>query len=137
MDTTAGESEREVVAAVQEMNRLWAETWDEEDFRRFIHPDATAIAPTTPGRLEGRDAYVSGWKGFVQAAKIYEWKESGHRVHLFCRGSCAVLTYFFTIRFSMGGQDIVMKGRDMFTLVKQHGRWLVVADQFSPEPVQG
>jgi hypothetical protein len=27
-----------------------------------------------------------------------------------------------------------MQGRDMFTLVKQGGRWLVVADQFSPEP---
>ena len=137
MDTIAGESERDVVAAVQEMNRLWMETWDEEGFSRFIHPDAVAIAPTTPGRLEGREAYVAGWKGFVQAAKIHEWKESGHRVSFFCRGTCAVLSYFFTIRFSVNGQEVTMKGRDLFTLVKQHGRWLVVADQFSPEPVQG
>ena len=137
MDTPAGGNEREVIDAVREMNRLWTETWDDEGFSRFIHNDAVAIAPTTPGRLEGRDAYVAGWKGFVQAAKIHEWKESGHRVHLFCRGSCAVLTYFFSIRFSANGQEVVMKGRDMFTLVKQRGRWLVVADQFSPEPVQG
>jgi len=37
----------------------------------------------------------------------------------------------------MNGQEVVMKGRDLFTLVKQRGRWLVVADQFSPEPMQG
>lgn len=136
MDTTSDTQGQDVIAAVREMNRLWTETWDEKGFSRFIHPDATAIAPTTPGRLEGRDAYVAGWKGFVQAAKIHEWKESGHRVSFFCRGTCAVLSYFFTIRFSMNGQEVTMKGRDLFTLVKQRGRWLVVADQFSPEPVQ-
>jgi len=136
MDTTSDAHGQDVIAAVREMNRLWTETWDEEGFRRFIHPDAVAIAPTTPGRLEGREAYVAGWKGFVQAVKIHEWKESGHRVSFFCRGSCAVLSYSFTIRFFANGQEIVMKGRDLFTLVKQRGRWLVVADQFSPEPVQ-
>jgi len=137
METNTGAKNGEVIAAVREMNRLWTETWDEKGFAGFIHPDAVAIAPTTPGRLEGRDAYVAGWKGFVQATKIHEWKESGHRVNFFCRGSCAVLSYFFTIRFSMNGQEVVMKGRDLFTLVKQRGRWLVVADQFSPDPVQG
>jgi hypothetical protein len=132
------ESERadEVIATVMMMNRLWTETWDEAAFGRNIHPDAVAISPTTPGRLEGRDAYVAGWKGFVGAAKIHEWKESDHRVNFFCRGTCAVLTYFFTMRFSLGGQEVALQGRDMFTLVKQGGRWLVVADQFSPEPGQ-
>jgi hypothetical protein len=128
------ESERanEVIATVRMMNRLWTETWDEPAFGRYIHPDAVAISPTTPGRLEGRDTYVAGWKGFVEAAKIHEWKESNHRVSFFCRGTCAVLTYFFTMRFTLGGQEISLQGRDMFTLVKQGGRWLVVADQFSP-----
>jgi ketosteroid isomerase-like protein len=34
----------------------------------------------------------------------------------------------------MGGQEMAMKGRDMFFLVREEDRWLVVADQFSPEP---
>jgi len=127
----------EVLEAIREMNRCWTGTWDEVAFSRFIHPDAVAIAPTTPGILEGRDAYISGWRAFATAATIHAWEETGHRVQFFCRGSCAVVTYFFTIRFNLGGQDVMMKGRDMFTLVKQGGCWLVVADQFSPEPVQG
>ena len=127
----------EVLAAIREMNRCWTETWDEAAFSRFIHPDAVAIAPATPGVLEGKDAYIAGWRAFVTAAAIHAWDESGHRVQFFCRGSCAVVTYFFTIRYTLGGQEVTMKGRDMFTLVKQGGRWLVVSDQFSPEPVKG
>lgn len=123
-----------VIETVTAMNRIWTEAWDEAAFRDYIHPDAVAIVPGTPGRIEGRDAFVAGWKGFVDATEIHAWTESDHRVTLFARGTGAVLTYFFTIRFTMGGQEITMKGRDMFTLVQQGGRWLVLADQFSPEP---
>jgi len=126
----------DVIATIREMNRCWTETWDDQAFGRFIHPDAVAIAPTTPGRLEGRNAYIAGWQAFAEAATIHAWEETGHRVTFFCRGTCAVVTYFFTIRFTMAGREIAMKGRDMFTLVRQGGRWLVAADQFSPEPVQ-
>jgi len=133
------ETERlvEVISTIKAMNRCWTETWDEPAFGKFIHQDAVAIGPTTPGRLEGRDAYIAGWRAFAEAATIHAWEETGHRVRFFCRGTCAVVTYFFAIRFMMAGQEIAMKGRDMFTLVKQGGRWLVVADQFSPESMQG
>jgi len=135
MDGT--EQQNEVLTMIREMNRCWTETWDEAAFARFIHPDAVAIAPTVPGRLEGRDAYVSGWRAFAEGAVIHRWEETGHRVRFFCQGACAVVTYFFTIRFTLAGREITMKGRDMFTLVRQRGRWLVAADQFSPEPGDG
>jgi len=134
---TPSTPEQEIIKAVQSMNRCWTETWDEQRFRAFIHPDAVAIVPTTPGRLEGQDAYVAGWRGFVQAVKKIDWKETDHQVRLYAGGTCAVLTYLFTISFETGGQAITMNGRDMFFLVLENGRWLVVADQFSPEPVRG
>ena len=67
-------------------------------------------------------------------AKVNTWDETGHRVQLFASGACAVVTYFFTIRFEMGGVVQEMKGRDMLFVVNEQGRWLVAADQFSPEP---
>ena len=125
---------QEIESTIREMNRCWTETWDEARFREYIHPEAVAIVPTTPGCLEGRDAYVAGWKGFVEAAKIHLWDESDHRIRIHASGSGAVVTYLFTISFTLGGQPVTMKGRDMFFLVRESGRWLVVADQFSPEP---
>ena len=119
---------------IRSMNRCWTEGWHEEEFRRYIHADAVAIAPMTPGRLMGRDAYVAGWREFAEAATVHSWEESGHAVRLYAGGACAVVTYLFTIDFSMGGIRQTMRGRDMFFLVKEGGSWLVAADQFSPEP---
>ena len=127
---------QEIELFIRAMNRIWTEAWDEHEFRRCIHRDAVAIVPTTPGRLEGRDAYVAGWKGFVDAARIHEWNETDHLVQIYAEGKSAVVTCLFTIRFDIGWQAMNMRGRDMFFLVKEEGRWLVAADQFSPEPVQ-
>ena len=70
--------------------------------RQFIHPDAVAIVPTTPGRLEGRDAYVAGWRSFAESAVVHEWKETDHKVQIYAGGKCAVVTNFFSITFAMG-----------------------------------
>jgi ketosteroid isomerase-like protein len=123
-----------IETTIREMNRCWTESWDETRFREYIHPEAVAIVPTTPGVLEGRDAYVAGWRGFVEAVTIHSWNESDHRIRIYAGGSCAVATYRFSISFTISGQPVTMIGRDMFFLVRVSGRWLVVADQFSPEP---
>ena len=129
------ERKREIVTMIREMNRCWTESWNEEKFREYIHPDAVAITPTTPGRLEGKGAYVAGWRSFAEMAKVNAWDETDHRVQLYASGTCAVVTYLFTIRFGMGSVVQEMKGRDMLFVVNEQGLWLVAADQFSPEPL--
>jgi hypothetical protein len=133
MDDTA--RIREIETMIRDMNRCWTAGWHEEQFRHYIHPDAVAIVPTTPGRLEGQDVYVAGWRGFAEATVIHEWKETDLKVQLYAGGKSAVVTYFFSITFAMGTQKQTMKGRDMFFLVKEGRKWLVAADQFSPEPL--
>jgi len=127
----------QIITFIREMNRCWTEGWSEEKFRQYIHTDAVAIVPTALGRLEGKEAYVAGWRGFTESATIHEWKETSHRVQLYAREKCAVVTYLFSVTFTMGGQWQTMKGRDMIFLVKVGRQWLVAADQFSPEPVTG
>lgn len=133
MDNTA--RTQKIVDIIKAMNRCWTVSWNEPAFRRYIHPDAIAIVPTTPGRLEGQDAYVAGWRAFCEATVIHEWRETDHKVQIYTGGKSAVVTYFFSITFAMGGQNLTLQGRDMFFLVKEGWKWLVVADQFSPEPV--
>ena len=124
----------DIIATVHAMNLCWTTGWHEEQFRQYIHPDAVAIVPTTPGRLEGRDAYVAGWREFAEAAVVYEWKETDYKVQIFAGGKCAVVTNFFSITFAMGTGKQTMHGRDMYFLVKEGRKWLIAADQFSPEP---
>ena len=126
---------QKIVDLIKAMNRCWTASWNEPAFRQYIHPDAIAIVPTTLGRLEGQDAYVAGWRAFCEAAVIHEWRETDHNIQIYTSGKSAVVTYFFTITFTMGGQKMTLQGRDMFFLIKEGRKWLVVADQFSPEPV--
>lgn len=124
----------DLLALIRAMNRAWTTGWHEEEFRQYIHEDAVAIVPSVPGRLEGREAYVSGWRGFALAATIHSWQESDHKAEIVAGGRCSVVTYYFTIDFTLGGIRQTMRGRDMFFLVKEGKKWLVVADQYSPEP---
>jgi methionine salvage enolase-phosphatase E1 len=124
----------EILATVRAMNRIWTEGWHEEKFRQCIHPEAVAIVPSVPGRLEGRDAYVAGWRRFAQAAAIHEWRERDHKVQVYAGGKSAVITYFFSISFTSGNVKQDLQGRDMFFLVRVGRKWVVAADQFSPEP---
>jgi ketosteroid isomerase-like protein len=126
----------QIMTFIREMNRCWTEGWNEDKFRQYIHPDAVAIVPTAPGRLEGKEAYVAGWRGFAESAAIHEWKETDHKVQIYAGGKCAVVTYLFSVTFTMGGHQQLMKGRDMFFLIREGKQWFVAADQFSPEPVQ-
>ena len=132
MDDTV--KKHEIETMIREMNTCWTSGWHEEQFRTYLHPDVVAIVPTTPGRLLGREAYVAGWRSFAESTVIHEWKETDHTVQLYAGGKCAVVTYLFSITFAMGTTKQTMKGRDMFFLVKEGRKWLVVADQFSPEP---
>jgi hypothetical protein len=123
-----------IVDTIKSMNRCWTAGWDEPVFRQYIHPDAVAIVPTIPGILKGKDAYVAGWRMFVEAAVIHEWKESDHTVQIYAGGKSAVVTYFFSITLVTGGQKQTMNGRDMLFFVKAGRKWQVVADQFSSDP---
>ncbi len=125
----------DILATIRDMNRAWTTGWHEEEFRQYIHEDAVAVVPSVPKRLEGRDAYVAGWRGFALAATIHSWQESDHKVEIVAGGRCSVVTYYFTIDFTLGGARQTMQGRDMFFLVKEGKKWLVVADHYSPKSV--
>ena len=78
---------------------------------------------------------VPGGEDFCEAAVIHEWRETDHKAQVYTSGKSAVVTYFFSITSAMGVQKLTIEGRDMFFLVKEGRKWLVVADKFSPEPV--
>ncbi len=127
------EIKEEIWQTIQALNRAWTIEGNADALKNYFHRDMVAIIPTNRERLEGRDACIASWKAFVDATKINNWKEINPKVQIY-DNKFAVVTYFFDISFDMGGEPIKMGGRDMFVLVKEDGKWWVVADQFSPYP---
>ncbi len=122
---------REVWTTLRAINDAWTKG-NPDDLVNHFHPNMVAIAATERQRLDGGPACIASWKRFANAARIHRWEERDPIIHLY--GESAVVAYYFDMSFEMGGQTIEMGGRDMFFFVKENGRWLAVADQFSPYP---
>ena len=127
---------QDVIATIRALNRSWTESWNEQELRQHLHENVVAIVPAAPGRLEGREAYVAGLRVACDASVIHEWSETDHHVQIYHGGMSAVVTFFFTLSSTVGGQKQTVRGRDMVFLINEDQKWLVVAEQFSLEPGQ-
>ena len=123
--------EKDVWDTVQALNRAWTQGHVEE-LVDYFHADIVAVTPTDRERLEGRDACLTSWARFVESATIESWTEISPRVQVY--GSAAVVTYYYDLRCRSRGTDLRLEGRDMMVLIREDGRWWVVADQFSAYP---
>ncbi len=126
--------EQEVWQTIQKLNRLWTVENKPDELVHFFHDTMIAITPSSPFRIEGKDACVESWKYFSENTKIHYWKATNPKIELYGKEKFAIVAYYFEMSFDMGGKTVDMKGRDMFSLVKENDKWLVVANQFSQFP---
>ncbi|RQV99977.1 nuclear transport factor 2 family protein [bacterium] len=126
--------EAEVWNFIQDLNRLWTVVGRPEALNEFFHERMVAIAPGDRERITGGEACIAAWKRYVDSTTIESWREYDPQIQLYNNNSMAIVTYYFEITCSQAGQSLTSSGRDMFTLVKENGRWWAVADQFSPFP---
>ena len=124
-------AELEIWRTVERLNATWT-SGRVDELEQFFHDGMVAITPTDRLRLEGRDACVASWRRFVERAAIREWKTSDPLVRVF--GEAAMATYYYDMLCEIDSKVVRLSGRDMFVLVHEGGRWLVVADQFSEFP---
>lgn len=121
---------------VQALNHAWAEDGNVEELENYFHRGMVAITPFDRGRLEGREGCIASWRRFVESTKIRYWKVHDPKVQVYGDGRFAVVTYYYDMSYDKGGQTVKSAGRDMFVLVKENGKWWVIADQFSSYPKQ-
>ncbi len=122
---------REVWQTLRALNDAWTKG-DPGDLRNYFHRNMVAITPTDRQRVLGADACVAGWSRFARTFKIVDWAECDPRIQLY--GEAAVVTYYYDMTVSKDGRTMKFAGRDMFVLVRESGRWVAVANQFSPYP---
>jgi uncharacterized protein (TIGR02246 family) len=127
-------TKQDVWEFIQRLNRTWAVEGDADSLVNFFHRDMMAITATDRKRLEGREACVSSWRKFVESVKIKGYKELDPEIQVYGNGDFAVVTYYYELQIDVDSKNTNLSGRDMFVLVKEDGRWWVVADQFSQYP---
>ncbi len=123
--------EEEVWKQVDALNCCWIEG-NAAKLKDYFHRDMVAITPADRLPLVGGQLCLASWNGFAKAVAVHSWKTSEPRVKLF--GDCAVVTYLYELECDLNGRHQRLAGRDMMCLIRDSGRWWVVADQFSPYP---
>jgi len=124
-------TEREIWATVRALNAAWTRG-NPDALERYFHARMIAVTPVDRLRLDGQAACVAGWKGFVAAARVYDWQEIDPAIRVY--GEAAVVSYDYDIDYEMSGRRSRDRGRDLMFLVRADDRWQVVGDQFSSMP---
>ena len=109
--------------------RLEGNTKDLED---YLHINVLAIMPTTGERLHGREACIAAWTEFSRAVSIEYYTRSDKRIDIY--HNTAVVTYYQEMVYIKDNQTIHASHRDMVVLIKENGKWYVVAFHSSPFP---
>ena len=124
-------TKREIWATLRALNDAWTQG-DPARLADYFHRDMIAITPVDRLRRDGAAACIAGWQDFAESTRIHSWREIEPLIRVF--GDSAVVTYYYEIRFEVGGQVQEQEGRDLFFFVRENGRWWAVADQFSGDP---
>ena len=122
----------EIIKTIKDLNKAWVEKGNIDELGYYFHKDALAITPFDKFVLDGREECMTSWRRFVESSKIISWNTYGFKVNLYGNESFAVVTYYYDISYERGGEICNTSGRDMMVLAIDGGKWLVVADQFSP-----
>lgn len=128
--TTAAEA---AWATVQAVNRAWAVERSLDSLRSHFHPGFVGIYPTGE-RTEGREAVLASYSQFLGSATVNRYREERPSIQIYGGGRFAVVTYAYDMEYVEEGRTIATAGHDMYALVNEGSRWLVVAQQFQPLP---
>ncbi|MRR56649.1 MAG: DUF4440 domain-containing protein [Deltaproteobacteria bacterium] len=123
--------EKEVWSTLRAMNDTWTKGRPEE-LQHYFHRNIVAFAATEHSRLDGASACLASWIEFATKVNIHRWEEKDPVIHVY--GDSAVVAYYFDMSFDVSGKMTNIGGRDTFFFVRENGKWLAVADHFSPYP---
>lgn len=132
---TRDNTETKLWQTIEDINRCWTQNQDFKTLEKYFHPQMVVISPTEKMRITGQQACVDAWRNFAENNQILHWNERDPKIQIFGQGKFAIVTYYFDMSFITQGQKVDFAGRDMFSLIYDNG-WQVVANQFSPFPVE-
>lgn len=128
----ANEAEqKQIWDVIKSLNQAWIDKKTDE-FKNYFHPQMISIQPEIAERLAGGETCIESWTDFSRKTEVISFEEKDPLIQIY--GDTAIVTYYYNLQFESQGKKKTVSGRDMTTLVKENGKWLIVADHFSPYP---
>jgi hypothetical protein len=120
---------------IKTINRHWAITENMDSLGLFIHPDMVIIFPDSKERMQGKSKIIESYRSYANYAQTISMKETNPLIQLYNENITAIVTYYYDLEIKIPtGETQTFTGRDMYTLIYNNGKWIAVAQQYSPMP---
>lgn len=112
-----------VKAVMRELQNAWLE-YRYEDMYRHLHPEVAFMKPDLSGCLNGKSACVETFVAFGKEARVKDFDTFDLQVCTW-KGK-AMITYRFTISYTIAGNLYRETGNDVLMFVKDTGSWTLL-----------
>jgi ketosteroid isomerase-like protein len=120
---------------IKTINRHWAITENMDSLGLLIHPDMVIIFPDSNERMQGKSNIIESYSNYANYAQTISLIETDPLIQLYNENKTAIVTYYYDLEIKIpNGELQKFSGRDMYTLINEKGKWIAVAQQYSPMP---
>jgi len=116
-------SHDEIYEALKQINQAWTQGRVEQ-LADYFHEGMVIVHTDFQGRTTGKAACVKSYKEFTCRAILHAYNEEAPTIDVW--NDTAICSYRFEIDYEMDGERFRESGHDLFTFVRQGGRWLAV-----------
>jgi ketosteroid isomerase-like protein len=113
----------EAATVLRRINQAWL-SGRIDDLVPLVHPGIVTVVPGFAAGIQGRDAFLAGFRDFCQSATIHEFREHDYRVDVV--GDTAVATFRYEMLYERSGERYRCTGRDLWVFQRQDGGWIAV-----------
>jgi hypothetical protein len=111
------------LATLRQINQTWLDG-RVDDLAPLVHPEIVMVFPGFAGRIQGREAFLAGFRDFCQSATIQDFREQDHQVDV--AGDTAVVSFRFEMVYERSGERSRSSGRDLWVFQQQGNAWKAV-----------
>lgn len=116
--------ERERVAeAMRQINDAWL-AGRADDLAALVHPEIVMVFPSFAGRIQGREAFLAGFRDFCENARIRQFREDEHQIDI--AGGTAVVNFGYEMLYERSAKQYRVTGRDLWVFGKHGPGWVAV-----------
>src|SRR5205809_8068939 len=85
---------------------------------------AVMVFPGFAGRIQGRDAFIAGFRDFCENAIVHQFVQWGHQIDV--AGETVVVNFGYEMFYERSAERYHATGRDLWVFAKHGTGWLAV-----------
>lgn len=117
------ERQEAALQSLLRINRIWLDG-QVEALAALVDADVVMVLPGFAGRVQGREAFLAGFRDFCANAQVHEFHDHGYDTDVI--GDTAVITFQYTMIYKRSGERYRATGRDLWVFRDRDGNWIAV-----------